>query len=65
MATSSIFNTICIDSKEKAERFVRALEESDKTEQKAVKKRKPLNVNVFPTNDEMKSFLRNWSEKHR
>lgn len=55
MATSSIFAQVVIDTPEAAERFINALEESEKEQQKRVK-----TVPAYPVltdRDEIRAFL--------
>ena len=58
MATSSIFAQVVIDTPEAAERFINALEESEKA-QKAQqgKAKKELAIPILRDKDEIRAFL--------
>lgn len=67
MATSSIFHTVKIDTKEKAARFVAALEASEKAEQEAAKHHRPKRVKVRYVSDpkEIREMMRRRRESRK
>lgn len=67
MATSSIFHTVKIDTKENAASFTAALEASEKAEQEAAKHPRPKRVNVRYVSDpkEIREMMRRRRESRK